>query len=126
MALWVLTLSPDHMRRLTPEEGAAQMPAWPPDGQTIAYYYSADQTGTSNTSPSVINAHGNSAPRPAASSTRDFTSLRFVIDELHTIFLGRPLWFPDSQSLLITVQERGQAHLSTLDLEHDQPAQFTS
>jgi len=114
------------MRRLTPEEGAAQMPAWSPDGQTIAYYYSADQTGTSNTSPWVINAHGNSAPRPAASSTRDFTCLRFVIDELHTIFLGRPLWFPDSQSLLITVQERGQVHLYRVDIEHDLVVQLTS
>lgn len=126
MALWVLTLATDQMRRLTPEEGAAQMPAWSPDGQTIAYYYSADQTGTSNTSPWVINAHGNSAPRPAASSTRDFTCLRFVIDELHTIFLGRPLWFPDSQSLLITVQERGQVHLYRVDIEHDQVVQLTS
>ncbi len=126
MALWVLTLATDQMRRLTPEEGAAQMPAWSPDGQTIAYYYSADQTGTSNTSPWVINAHGNSAPRPAASSTRDFTCLRFVIDELHTIFLGRPLWFPDSQSLLITVQERGQVHLYRVDIEHDLVVQLTS
>lgn len=126
MALWVLTLATGQMRRLTPEEGAAQMPAWSPDGQTIAYYYSADQTGTSNTSPWVINAHGNSAPRPAASSTRDFTCLRFVIDELHTIFLGRPLWFPDSQSLLITVQERGQVHLYRVDIEHDQVVQLTS
>ena len=126
MALWVLTLATDQMRRLTPEEGAAQMPAWSPDGQTIAYYYSADQTGTSNTSPWVINAHGNSAPRPAASSTRDFTCLRFVVDELHTISLGRPLWFPDSQSLLITVQERGQVHLYRVDIEHDQVVQLTS
>ncbi len=126
MALWVLTLATGQMRRLTPEEGAAQMPAWSPDGQTIAYYYSADQTGTSNTSPWVINAHGNSAPRPAASSTRDFTCLRFVIDELHTIFLGRPLWFPDSQSLLITVQERGQVHLYRVDIEHDLVVQLTS
>src|SRR6266852_1811905 len=38
MALWVLTLSTGQMRRLTPEEGLAQMPAWSPDGQTIAYY----------------------------------------------------------------------------------------
>jgi len=126
MALWVLTLATGQMRRLTPEEGAAQMPAWSPDGQTIAYYYSADQTGTSNTSPWVINAHGNSAPRPAASSTRDFTCLRFVVDELHTISLGRPLWFPDSQSLLITVQERGQVHLYRVDIEHDQVVQLTS
>ncbi len=126
MALWVLTLATGQMRRLTPEEGAAQMPAWSPDGQTIAYYYSADQTGTSNTSPWVINAHGNSAPRPAASSTRDFTCLRFVVDELHTILLGRPLWFPDSQSLLITVQERGQVHLYRVDIEHDQVVQLTS
>ena len=126
MALWVLTLATGQMRRLTPEEGAAQMPAWSPDGQTIAYYYSADQTGTSNTSPWVINAHGNSAPRPAASSTRDFTCLRFVVDELHTISLGRPLWFPDSQSLLITVQERGQVHLYRVDIEHDLVVQLTS
>ena len=71
MALWVLTLSTGQMRRLTPEEGTAQMPAWSPDGQTIAYYYAPDQTGSSNTSPWVVNAHGNSAPRPAASSARN-------------------------------------------------------
>src|SRR5260370_13650785 len=51
MALWVLTLSTGQMRCLTPEEGLAQMPAWSPDGQTIAYYYSVDQTEASNTSP---------------------------------------------------------------------------
>ncbi len=126
MALWVLTLATGQIRRLTPEEGTAQMPAWSPDGQTIAYYYAPDQTGTSNTSPWVINAYGNSAPSPAASSTRDFTCLRFVIDELHDILLGRPLWFPDSQSLLITVQERGQVHLYRVDIQHDQVVQLTS
>ena len=40
--------------------------------------------------------------------------------------IGRPLWFPDSKSLLVTVQERGQIHLYRLDLEHDQAVNLTS
>src|SRR5207253_9703146 len=44
MALWVLNLASGQLRRLTPEEGLAQAPAWSPGGQSIAYYYAADQT----------------------------------------------------------------------------------
>ena len=126
MALWVLTLSTGQMRRLTPEEGLAQMPAWSPDGQTIAYYYSVDQTEASNITPWLVNAHGNGAPRPAASSAQNFTCLELIVDELHDVFLDRPQWFPDGQSLLITVQERGQVHLYRIDSEHDQVVKLTS
>ena len=82
------------------------MPAWSPDGQTIAYYYSIDQTETSNLSPWVVNAHDHSAPRPATSSAVNLTCWEIIVDELHNYSIGRPQWFPDSQSLLVTVQER--------------------
>jgi dipeptidyl aminopeptidase/acylaminoacyl peptidase len=126
MAIWVLTLSTGQMRCLTSDEGLAQMPAWSPDGQTIAYYYSVDQTEASNVSPWVANAHDQSAPRPATSSALNLTCLELIIDELHSSFLGCPQWFPDSQSLLVTVQERGQVHLYRLDIEHDQTVKLTS
>jgi dipeptidyl aminopeptidase/acylaminoacyl peptidase len=126
MALWVLALSTGQMRCLTSEDGLAQMPAWSPDGQTIAYYYSADQTETGNVSPWVVNAHDNSAPRPATSSAMNLTCFELIVDELHNSIIGRPQWFPDSQSLLVTVQERGQVHLYRLDTEHDQTVKLTS
>src|SRR5260221_606993 len=126
MALWMLTLSTGQMLRLTSEEGLAQMPAWSPDGQTIAYYYSEDQTETSNVLPWVVNAHSNDAPRPAISSTHDFTCMEWIVDELHFTPLSRPQWFPDCQSLLIPVQERGQVHLYCADIEHDQVVKLTS
>ncbi|HEX9134003.1 MAG TPA: S9 family peptidase, partial [Ktedonobacteraceae bacterium] len=125
-ALWVLTLSTGQMRCLTSEDGLAQMPAWSPDGQTIAYYYSIDQTETGNISPWVVNAHDTSAPRPATSSAVNLTCLEMIVDELHNPIIGRPQWSPDSQSLLITVQERGQVHLYRLDTEHDQTVKLTS
>src|SRR5262249_22052557 len=40
--------------------------------------------------------------------------------------LGHPQWLPDSKSLLVTVQERGQVHLYRLDIEHDQTVKLTS
>ncbi|HXL35876.1 MAG TPA: S9 family peptidase [Ktedonobacteraceae bacterium] len=126
MALWVLSISTGHMRCLTPEDGLATMPSWSPDGQTIAYYYSKDQTETSNLSPCIVNAHDNSSPRSATSSAVNLTCFELIVDELHFTVIGRPLWFPDSKSLLITVQERGQIHLYRLDIEHDQTMKLTS
>jgi dipeptidyl aminopeptidase/acylaminoacyl peptidase len=126
MALWVLSISTRQMRCLTPEDGFAVMPSWSPDGQTVAYYYSKDQTETSNISPWIVNAHDKSVPRPATPSAVNLTCLELIVDELHITVIGRPLWFPDSKSLLITVQERGQIHLYRLDIEHDQTVKLTS
>lgn len=126
VAIWVLTLSTGQMRGLTPEEGLAQMPAWSPDGHAIAYYYSADQTEASNISPWIVDAHGNGAPHPATPDTQNFTCLQLIVDDLHNIILGRPQWFPDSKSLLITVQERGQVHLYRVNTEQGQITKLTS
>ena len=126
MALWVLSISTGQMRCLTSEDGSVFMPSWSPDGQTIAYYFSKDQTETSNISPWIVNAHDKSAPRPATSGVVNFTCLELFVDELHYTKIGRPLWFPDSKSLLITVQEQGQIHLYRLDIEHDQAVKLTS
>ncbi len=125
MALWVLNISTGQMRRLSPEEGLASMPSWSPDGQTIAYYYSKDQTESSNTSPWIVNVHDGSSPRPATSGAVDLNSLEMLVDELHYSMIGCPSWFPDSQSLLVTVQERGQVHLYRLDIEHDHATNLT-
>jgi dipeptidyl aminopeptidase/acylaminoacyl peptidase len=126
MAVWVLTLSSGQIRGLTSEDGLAQMPVWSPDGQNIAYYYSVDQTEASNLSPWVVNAHDQSAPRPSTSSALNLTCWENIIDELHNSEISCPQWFPDSQSLLVTVQERGQVHLYRLDIEHDQTVKLTS
>jgi len=125
MALWVLTTSTGQMRRLSPEEGLALMPSWSPDGQTIAFYYSKDQTESSNNSPWIVNAHDGSAPHPATSGAVNFNCLEFIVDELHFSMMGHPSWFPDSKSLLVTVQERGQVHLYRLDIENDQAVNLT-
>ncbi|HEY6411535.1 MAG TPA: hypothetical protein VIY29_29105, partial [Ktedonobacteraceae bacterium] len=111
---------------MTPIDGLALMPSWSPDGQTIAYYYSIDQTEASNKSPWIVNAHDKSAPRPATSSAMNLTCLELMVDELHNSMIGRPSWFPDSTSLLITVQERGQIHLYSLNIVHDQTVKLTS
>lgn len=126
MALWVLTLATGQMRRLTPEDGLAQMPAWSPDGQHIAFYYNVDQTEAKNYSPWLVNAHSNEAPRPATPETQKFNCQQWVIDELRTEFFTPPQWYPDSQSLLITVQERGQVHLYRVDTANDQVTRLTS
>ena len=102
------------------------MPAWSPDGQTLAYYYTADQTEAENISPWIVNAHGAGAPRPAASTSGNFTCLEFLVDELHTNMLDRPQWYPDNASLLITAQERGQVHLYRIDTEENQVTPLTS
>src|SRR5450759_4563613 len=114
------------IRHLSPETGLAQMPAWSPDGQNIAYYYSEDQTEASNLSPWIVNAHGQSAPRPAASSSQELTCLETLVDELHVIMLSRPQWYPDNASLLVTVQQRGQVHLYRIDTRDDKVTQLTS
>ena len=126
IALWVLTPATGQMRRLTPEEGLAQKPAWSPDGQSIAYYYSADQTETSNVSPWIVNAHGNATPRLAASIAQNFTCMQWIIDELHATPITSPQWYPDNASVLVTVQERGQVHLYRIDTHNDQVTRLTS
>ena len=126
MALWVLNLASGQMRRLTPEDGLAQMPSWSPDGHTIAYYYTSDQTEAGNYSPWIVDARGTSAPRPATSTTNNYTCLEVIVDELHFTVLDQPQWYPDSQSLLITVQERGQVHLYHVDIHNDQVKALTN
>jgi dipeptidyl aminopeptidase/acylaminoacyl peptidase len=126
MALWVLTLATGQMRRLTPEEGLAQMPAWSPDGRSIAYYYAPDQTEASNIVPWIVDASGQSAPHPAVQGSRDFTCLEWIIDELHNIPLTRPQWYPDNKTVLITVQEHGQVHLYRVDTKQGQMTKLTS
>jgi Tol biopolymer transport system component len=125
-ALWVLTLATGQMRRLTPEEGLAQAPQWSPDGQSIAYYYTPDQTEASNVSPWIVPAHSNSSPHPATSNSQNFTCIQWIIDELHAYSHTRPQWYPDGKSLLVTVQQRGQVHLYRLDIEHDTATRLTS
>jgi len=125
-ALWVLTLSNGQKRRLTPEEGLAQLPVWSPDGQTLAFYYSADQSEAENVSPWITSAHGSGTPRPATSTSRSYTCLELLIDELHSTFFCRPQWYPDNASLLATVQQNGQVHLFRFDTEQDQVMPLTS
>jgi len=125
MALWILTVATGQMRRLTPEEGLAQMPSWSPDGQSIAYYYTADQTETSNIPPWIVNAHSDGAPHPATQHTQNFTCLELIVDEMRWDWFIRPQWYTDGKSLLIPVQERGQVHLYRVDMEHDQVTQLT-
>jgi len=125
MALWVLTLATGQLRRLTPEEGLAQMPAWSPDSQLIAYLYSPDQTEASNISPWIAAAYGNTTPQPVVPGAENLTCLVKVIDELHIERTNFPQWYPDSKSLLVPVQERGQVHLYHLDREHHTIQQFT-
>ncbi|HET8911723.1 MAG TPA: S9 family peptidase [Ktedonobacteraceae bacterium] len=115
-ALWVYNFELQEMRRLTPEEGLAQLPNWSPDGEVIAYYYSNDQTETSNISPWIVNPHGPTTPRPATPDSLEITCMQGIVDEIHGIMLAPLQWYPDSKELLATVQQRGQVHLHRLNL----------
>ncbi|GCE28683.1 putative peptidase YuxL [Dictyobacter alpinus] len=125
MALWVLTLSTGMMRRLTPEEGLAQKPSWSPDGSRIAYLYSPDQTESSNISPWIVNAQ-TGMTQLAVPDAQDFTCQAWIIDELRNEYLTAPQWYPDSQALLVPVQERGQLHLYRLDLGQQHSERLTT
>ncbi len=127
MALWVLTLATGHLRRLTPEEGLAQMPAWSPDGRYLAYYYAPDQSETCNITPWVVAADGSEAPRPVFPAQADYTCQATIIDELRPTneWLARPQWYPDSRHLLVTIHERGQVHLYRIDSESQQMTPLT-
>lgn len=126
MALWVLTVTTGQLRRLTPEEGLAQMPSWSPDGQTIAYLYTADQTEASNIVPWIVATSGNGVGHPAVTGAEQLTCQAWIIDELRDEYLAQPQWYPDSKALLVPAQERGQLHLHRLDLEHNTITQLTS
>ncbi len=125
MALWVLTLATGQLRRLTPEEGLAQMPAWSPDSQLIAYLYSPDQPETSNRSPWIVATSGDSPPQPAVSGAENLTCQAWMLDELNPKYIDGPHWYPDSKSILVPVQERGQVHLYCLDRERHTIEQLT-
>ncbi len=125
MALWVLTLATGQLRRLTPEEGLAQMPVWSPDSQLIAYLYSPYQLETSNQSPWIVAASGDSPPQPAIPGAENLTCQAWMFDELNPKYVDGPHWYPDSKSLLVPVQERGQVHLYCLDRERHTIEQLT-
>ncbi|GHO84712.1 alpha/beta hydrolase family protein [Dictyobacter formicarum] len=125
MALWVLTLSNGHMRRLTPEEGLAQMPSWSPDGHQIAYLYTPDQTEAGNIMPWIVDARGET-PRLAVPGADAFTCQSWIIDELRNEYLTPPQWYPDSQALLVPVQEHGQLHLYRLNLNQQTSERLTN
>ena len=126
MALWVLTITNGQMRRLTPEEGLAQMPSWSYDGQTIAYLYTPDQSEAGNTSPWIVQAHDATTAQLAVQGAENITCLSWIIDELRSESLAPPQWYPDSKALLVPIQERGQVHLARLDLEHNSIVRLTS
>ncbi|MBX5455780.1 MAG: S9 family peptidase [Thermogemmatispora sp.] len=128
MALWVLTLATGQLRRLTPEEGLAQMPSWSPDGRYLAYYYAPDQTETCNITPWIVAADGSEAPRPVFPEQADYTCQVTITDELRPAneWLIRPQWYPDSRQLLVTIHERGQAHLYRVDHETQHITPLTS
>ncbi|GER91812.1 hypothetical protein KDW_59740 [Dictyobacter vulcani] len=125
MALWILTLSTGLMRRLTPEEGLAQKPAWSPDGKQIAYLYSPDQTEASNISPWIVDPQ-TGMKQPAVPDASNFTCQAWIIDELRDEYVAAPQWYPDSQALLVPVQEHGQLHLYRLDLGQKSSERLTN
>ena len=122
-ALWVLTLETGRTRRLTPIEGLALQPAWSPDGRWLAFYYAANQTETANVVPWIVGADGKSAPRPATTASQAQTSIETLVDNLHMYSVSRPCWYPDSISLMVTMQARGQVHLNRLyiNTDHEEP-----
>lgn len=122
-ALWVLNLETGRMRRLTPIEGLAMLPAWSSDGKWLAFYYAASQDETVNIVPWIVEASGASAPRPATTVSQTHTSLEGFIDGLHLNMLSRPCWYPDNTSLMVTVQTHGQVHINRLyiNTNHEEP-----
>jgi dipeptidyl aminopeptidase/acylaminoacyl peptidase len=124
-ALWVLTVATGQMRRLTPEEGLAQVPAWSPDGQSIAYLYTGDQTEAGNMSPWLVQADGKGTAHPIVQGAESITCQMWVIDELRSEYLPQMQWYPGGKSLLVTVQERGQVHLYRVDTEDDRLIRLT-
>jgi dipeptidyl aminopeptidase/acylaminoacyl peptidase len=122
-ALWVLTLATSRMRRLSPSEGLAKQPSWSPDGKWLAFYFAAEQNEAVNIVPWVVEASGQSAPRPATSISQTQTSIETIVDNLHLYDISRPGWYPDSTSLMVTVQARGQVHLNRLyiNTNHEEP-----
>ncbi len=125
-ALWVLTVATGQMRRLTPEEGLAQVPAWSPDGRSIAYLYTGDQTEAGNMSPWLVQADGKGNTHPIVQDAESITCQMWVTDELRSEYLPQMQWYPGGKSLLVTVQERGQVHLYRIDTEDDLLTRLTS
>jgi dipeptidyl aminopeptidase/acylaminoacyl peptidase len=125
-ALWVLTVATGQMRRLTPEDGLAQVPSWSPDGQSIAYLYTGDQTEAGNMSPWLVRADGSGTAQPSVQGAEHITCQMWVIDELRSEYLPQIQWYPSGKSLLVPVQERGQVHLYRIDLESYQLTRLTS
>jgi dipeptidyl aminopeptidase/acylaminoacyl peptidase len=124
-ALWVLTVATGQMQRLTPEDGLAQVPSWSPDGLAIAYLYTGDQTEAGNMSPWLVQTDGNDTGHPIVPGAEDLTCQTWIIDELRNEWLPLLQWYPDSKSLLVPVQERGQVHLYHIDRAQNQATRLT-
>ncbi len=123
MALWVLTPATGRLRRLSPADGLAQQPSWSPDGRWLAFYFAANQSETANVVPWIVEASGQSAPKPATTISQSQTSIETIVDYLHIYSVSRPCWYPDNRSLLTTVQTRGHVHLNRLfiNTNHEEP-----
>ena len=99
------------IHQLTTIESTQYHPAWSPDGKKIAFLSTKRgltdrETTMEDTHVWLMNADGS-----------DRHELAATIDDRQ----GTPVWAPDSQSLLFTVQDRGSNHLVQLGISGDAP-----
>jgi len=116
--LWVVSAIAGEPRTLTATSGPAMLPAWSPDGATIAYlgHVNPEPFGRyANTDVWTVAADGGTPKNLTAAFDHSFSG--GVGGDLRSGVVAQPpFWSADGASIYATAIERGMEHLCRVDL----------
>jgi Tol biopolymer transport system component len=109
--IYLETVPPSTVRRLTRGSHCYALPAWSPDGRRIAYEYNPSPTGTParNSDIYVMNANG--------------TGVRRLTRQIG--FDGDPAWSPDGRKIVFESTRSGNADIWVMNADGTNPRQLT-
>ncbi len=114
--VWVVPVAGNgEMRRLTKSVGPCEMPAWSPDGRTVAYYgHDNAAMGATNVVLWVVPTDGADPVSLAVSHDRSLTH-HVITDMRAHPKIGGPVWSADGAWLFVLVAEGATGQIGRVD-----------
>lgn len=119
--IYVLTIESKSLEKITKNPGPDRMPAWSPDGTTIAFISTTNTSkpGPDGILPAMV-AHAHLALFDVASKRlRDVSSPQFDLDP------RLPTWTSDSKRVLLTIVNRTYKNVFVYDIAANRYSQLT-